>query len=302
MTKIRETGNSSMIDDRRGSSGGGGGLGGGLGGMLGGGGLPLPGKLGGGLVGILVALAVFILPRVLGGNSATNNTASVGSGSQAADLADGTCNSELESIVCGAVEDVQKFWDREFTKEGRSYEFTKTVFFADATDTGCGQASSSTGPFYCPNDHLVYLDLNFLVQLENQFGIKGDLASQYIVAHEYGHHIQNLFGTNAKVQQAERNDPGNANKYSVALELQADCYAGVWANDANNRGLLDNAGEVNEALDAAAAVGDDRIQQKTQGRVDPETFTHGTAEQRKQWFQRGYSSGDDTQCNTFDEI
>ena len=302
MTKIRETGNSSMIDDRRGSGGGGGG--GGLGNILGGGGgIPLPGKLGGGAVGILLALAIFILPRILGGAGVTtpSNSASQ-TGSQAADVADGSCNSTLESIICGATEDVENFWNREFQSEGKTYEFTKTVFFTDSTDTGCGAASASTGPFYCPVDHLVYIDLGFLQQLEQQFGIKGDLAEQYIVAHEYGHHIQNLLGINAQVQQASRNDPSSANKESVALELQADCYAGVWANDANKRGLLDNASEVSEALDAAAAVGDDRIQQQTQGRIDPETFTHGTSEQRKSWFQRGYSTGDHNQCNTFAEI
>ncbi|MCU1389845.1 MAG: hypothetical protein JWL72_3183, partial [Ilumatobacteraceae bacterium] len=249
MTKIR-SGNSSMIDDRRAGGGGGGG---GLGGMLGGGGIPLPGKLGGGLVGILLALAVLILPRVLNGTGNGTNSASQ-TGSQAADLADGTCNSDLESIICGATEDVQNFWNREFQSEGRTYEYTKTVFFAGSTDTGCGAASAETGPFYCPNDHLVYMDLDFLVQLENQFGIKGDLASQYIVAHEYGHHIQNLLGTNAAVQEASQNDPSSANAQSVALELQADCYAGVWANDANSRGLLDNSAEINEALDAAADV------------------------------------------------
>jgi len=244
---------------------------------------------------------VLILPRLLNGTS-TNNAADVGSGSTPADVADGTCNSELESIICGATEDVENFWDRKFTSEGRSYEFTKTVFFTDATNTGCGQASAQTGPFYCPVDHLVYLDLGFLVQLEDQFGIKGDLATQYIIAHEFGHHIQNLLGTNAKVQEAQQNNPNKANEYSVALELQADCYAGVWASDANQRGLLDDASEVNEALTAAAAVGDDRIQQQTQGHVDPDTFTHGTAEQRKQWFQRGFSTGDYTQCTTFDEL
>ena len=289
-----------MISDRRGS-GGGGGLGGGLGGMLGGGGIPLPGRLGGGLVGILITLAIVILPRLLNGTS-TNSAASVGSANTPSAVADGSCNSDLESIICGATEDVQNFWNRQFSSEGRSYEFTKTVFFTNATDTGCGQASAQTGPFYCPNDHLVYLDLGFLVQLEQQFGIKGDLATQYIVAHEYGHHIQNLLGTNAKVQEQQQSNPGKANQYSVALELQADCYAGVWANDANKRGLLDNATEVNEALSAAAAVGDDRIQQQTQGHVNPESFTHGTAEQRQQWFQRGYSTGDYTQCTTFNEV
>jgi len=296
MTKIRGS-NTSMIDDRRASGGGGGG--GGLGGMFGGGGFPLP--VGGGVVGVLVLLAVLILPRVFNG-SATNTNSISGTGSQSADAGDGACNSDLESIICGATEDVQNFWDGELAKDGKTYEFTKTVFFSDATDTGCGQASSQTGPFYCPNDHLVYMDLNFLVQLEDQFGIKGDLATQYIVAHEYGHHVQNLLGTNAKVQQAEQNDPGNANQYSVALELQADCFAGAWANDANQRGLLENATEVNEALDAASAVGDDRIQQQTQGRVDPESFTHGTAEQRKSWFNKGYTTGDYKQCTTFDEL
>jgi len=296
MTKIRGS-NTSMIDDRRASGGGGGG--GGLGGMFGGGGFPLP--VGGGVVGVLVLLAVLILPRVFNG-SATNTNSISGTGSQSADAGDGACNSDLESIICGATEDVQNFWDGELAKDGKTYEFTKTVFFSDATDTGCGQASSQTGPFYCPNDHLVYMDLNFLVQLEDQFGIKGDLATQYIVAHEYGHHVQNLLGTNAKVQQAEQNDPGNANQYSVALELQADCFAGAWANDANQRGLLENATEVNEALDAASAVGDDRIQQQTQGRVDPESFTHGTAEQRKSWFNKGYTTGDYKQCTTFAEL
>jgi len=297
MTRVRGS-NTSMIDDRRASGGGGGG---GLGGMLGGGGIPLPGKIGGGAIGVIIALAVLLLPRLLNGSGSNTNSIS-GTGSQSADAGDGACNSELESIICGATEDVQNFWDGEFAKDGKTYEFTKTVFFSDATDTGCGQASSQTGPFYCPSDHLVYMDLNFLVQLEDQFGIKGDLATQYIVAHEYGHHVQNLLGANAKVQQAEQNDPGNANKYSVALELQADCYAGAWANDANERGLLENATEVNEALDAASAVGDDRIQQQTQGRVDPESFTHGTAEQRKSWFNKGYTTGDYKQCTTFDEL
>jgi predicted metalloprotease len=290
-----------MIDDRR-SSGGGGGLGG-LGGMLGrgGGGIPLPGKIGGGMIGIIIALAIAFLPRLLNGTG-TSDTNSVSSGSQSADAADGACNSELESIICGATEDVQNYWDREFASEGKSYEFTKTVFFSDATSTGCGQASAQTGPFYCPADHLVYLDLNFLVQLEREFGIQGDLADQYIVAHEYGHHIQNLLGTNAQVQQGSQNNPADANKLSVALELQADCYAGVWAADANARGLLDNPNEVDEALDAAAAVGDDHIQEQTQGRVDPDTFTHGTSEQRKTWFKRGYTTGNYQRCNTFDEL
>ena len=149
----------------------------------------------------------------------------------------------------------------------------------------------------------MYLDLDFLQQLENQLiGKTSDLAEQYIVAHEYGHHIQNLLGTNEQMRQAQQNDPQRANQYSVALELQADCYAGAWAGDANAAGQLDSSTEVNEALDAAAGVGDDRIQQQTQGRVDPESWTHGSAEQRQTWFMRGYNTRDPRQCNTFNEI
>jgi len=208
----------------------------------------------------------------------------------------------LESIICGATEDVQGYWQRDFQSLGQQYQPTQTVFFSGATSTGCGQASAETGPFYCPADQLVYIDLDFLTQLQNQFGAQGDLASQYIVAHEYGHHVQNLLGTNAQMQQASQQNPDMANQYSVALELQADCYAGMWAHDAAARNLFDQPNEVDEALNAAAAVGDDRIQQKTQGRVDPESFTHGTSEQRMTWFRRGFDSGDINQCDTFSEI
>jgi len=296
MTRIRST-NSGMIQDRRGSGGGG------LGGMFGGGGggIPLPGKVGGGLFGIILTLAVLFLPRLLNGQG-TSSLVNSNGGSSAADVNDGSCNSELESIICGATEDVQGYWQREFQALGRQYEPTQTVFFSGATSTGCGQASSETGPFYCPEDHLVYLDLDFLAQLQDQFSAQGDLASQYIVAHEYGHHVQNLLGTNAQVQQAAQQHPDMANQYSVALELQADCYAGMWAKDAAARNMFDQPNEIQEALNAAAAVGDDRIQQRTQGRVDPETFTHGTSEQRVTWFRRGYDSGDLNQCNTFPEI
>lgn len=287
-----------MIQDRRGASGGG------LGGMLGrggGGGIPLPGKLGGGLVGIIITLAVVLLPRLLGGTS-TNSALSTGSGVSPASPTTGSCRGELESIICGATQDVQNFWKREFAVKGLQYEVTQTVFFTRSTETGCGTASSQTGPFYCPNDHLVYFDLDFLAQLQQRFSAQGDLAAAYIVAHEYGHHVQNLLGINAKVQQAQQQDPGSANKVSVALELQADCLAGVWANDARSRNQFENDAEINEALNAAAAVGDDRIERKTQGRVDPETFTHGTSAQRMSWFRKGFTTGDRDQCNTFAEL
>ncbi len=295
MTKIRETRDTSMIDDRRGRGGGGFGLPG-LGG--GGGGLGFPIKAGGGIVGVLLMIAVVVLPQLLGGSG----TSVPGLGSPALDSGTGnstsTCDDEIESIVCGATIDVQEFWSREFASAGREYPVTKTVFFSGFTSTGCGQASSQTGPFYCPADNLVYFDLDFLVQLQEQFRATGDLATQYIVAHEYGHHVQNVLGISDEVRRAQQESPSRANEYSVALELQADCLAGVWAHDAAARGQFER-GEVREALDAAAAVGDDRIQMETQGRTDPETFTHGTSEQRQEWFQRGFDEGDIDSCNTF---
>jgi uncharacterized protein len=311
MTKIRST-NSGRIEDRRGAGGGGGGLGG-LGGMLGGGrgggGIPLPGGLlkgGGGLVGLLIVAAVFILPKLLGGGlggSGSSLTPAADSGSQGTTGSSETCSTELEQVLCGAVDDVSEFWiDATPVAFNRQYEEAPTVFFSQATNTGCGQASAQTGPFYCPLDGRVYFDLEFLTQLQDTFGATGDLAAQYIVAHEYGHHLQNVLGINEQMRQAQEADPSRANQYSVALELQADCFAGVWADSARDRGLFDNPQEVEEALNAAAAVGDDRIQQKTQGRVDPESFTHGTSAQRVQWFKRGFDTGDPNGCSTFSEV
>ena len=169
------------------------------------------------------------------------------------------------------------------------------MFFSGGTNTGCGQASSQMGPFYCPADELVYFDLDFLVQMQQQFGATGDLAAQYIVAHEYGHHVQNVLGVSSEVSRAQQQNPGEANRYSVALELQADCFAGAWARSADERGLLEQ-GEISEALGAAAAVGDDRIQSQAGMTVDPDSFTHGTSEQRVQWFRRGYDTGDPSRC------
>ncbi|MGD9701734.1 MAG: neutral zinc metallopeptidase [Acidimicrobiia bacterium] len=310
MTKIRHKGDSTMIEDRRGQSSGGGGLGG-LGGMLGGGGggggmgFPLPGKMGGGLLGLLVMAAVLILPRLLGGSGATSgSTDQVTSPNLQEETTSGSeggeCDTQTAQIVCGAVEDVQLFWQREFETAGRSYVVTPTVFFSGGTSTGCGEAQSATGPFYCPADSKVYFDLDFLVQLQNQLDAPGDLASQYIVAHEYGHHLQNLLGISDQVRQLEQQNPSQANAYSVRLELQADCLAGVWAHDAEARGLLE-PGEIDEALNAAAAVGDDRIQEQSGGGVHPESFTHGTSEQRQTWFSRGFTTGTSDQCDTFAE-
>jgi hypothetical protein len=193
-------------------------------------------------------------------------------------------------------------WSAEFERRGLPYERPRFAFFSGSTRTGCGAASADVGPFYCPPDREIYFELTFLEQLQEQFGAEGEFAQAYIAAHEFGHHLQTILGTEPKVRAAQQRNPAQANRYSVALELQADCYAGVWAK------LADQAGEnginltqqnIAEAVNAAGAVGDDRIQRKVQGRVNPEKFTHGTAEQRQQWFSRGYASADMDSCNTF---
>lgn len=295
MTKVRSR-NNSMIDDRRSGGGSGGFLGGG------GGGFPFPMKAGGGLMGVLVMVAALVLPRLLGADA--QSVAGGQLGAPTADSADGTCSSELEQVICGATNDVQDYWATALPQFfNTQYPATKTVFFTGSVSTGCGNATSQTGPFYCPADSFVYLDLEFLQQLESQLvGTTADLAEQYIVAHEFGHHVQNVLGTNARVQEAQQNDPSQANQYSIALELQADCYAGAWVGDVAARNQLDSSGEIAEALAAAEGVGDDRIQEKTQGRIDPEAWTHGSAEQRQSWFMTGYNSVDPSQCDTFSEI
>jgi uncharacterized protein len=303
VTKIRST-DSSNIDDVRGQGGGGGGgfripgMGGGGGGM----GLPGGMKAGGGLLGIIVLLAVVFLPKLLGDDTQTldgSNAPVEQSGSN-----ENACTTDLEQIVCGVTNDVQEYWTTALPAAfGVEYQQTKTRLFDQPRQTGCGMASPETGPFYCPADGLVYIDLGFMQQIETQFvGATSDLAEQYILAHEYGHHVQNILGTNAEVQRASQSDPSRANQYSVALELQADCYAGAWVGDANQRGLLDSPDEIQEAIKAAEGVGDDRIQQKTTGRIDPERWTHGSAQQRRTWFMVGFNSLDPKQCDTFAEL
>ncbi|MDO8389675.1 MAG: neutral zinc metallopeptidase [Actinomycetota bacterium] len=288
MTKIRST-DKSRIDDRRGQGGGGFGLPGGI---------QLPGSLkaGGGILGVIVLVAALLLPKLLGaGTTANGATGSTGSAAAA------DCVTELEQIVCGVTNDVQDYWAQTLPAAfGVDYQYTVTQWFEGGTDTACGQASSQTGPFYCPADSVVYIDLGFLQQLEEQLvGQTSDLAEQYILAHEYGHHVQNLLGTNDMVQQAQQNDPDKGGQYSIALELQADCFAGAWVGARN---VLESAAELDEAIKAAEGVGDDRIQMKTQGRVDPESWTHGSAEQRKTWFLTGHNSQDPVTCDTFAEI
>lgn len=292
MTKIRST-DASNIDDRRGQ--GGGGLGSLFPGL--GGGFPFPMKAGGGLLGIVLLLAAIFLPKLLGAATGTSQAVDGGASTNTPEA----CVTELEKVVCGVTNDVQLYWTDALPRFFNTpYQQTSTVWFTGGVSTACGQASSETGPFYCPADNLIYIDLEFMQQLEEQLiGTATDLAEQYILAHEYGHHVQNVLGLNAQVQEAQQQDPDKANQYSVALELQADCFAGAWVGA---RDVLENEAELQEAIAAAEGVGDDRIQQKTQGRIDPESWTHGSAEQRRTWFLKGYNTQDPTQCDTFAEI
>jgi predicted metalloprotease len=207
-------------------------------------------------------------------------------------------DARLVRFVSFVLDDVQRMWAGQFRDAGRTYQPAELVLFTDGTATACGHASSATGPFYCPGDGRVYLDLGFFHELRRRFAAPGDFAQAYVIAHEIGHHVQDELGISDEVDRASRSDPSLANDLSVRLELQADCLAGVWAHSTYERGLLE-PGDVHEALDAAAAVGDDRIQESTTGRVNPETWTHGSSEQRSAWFSRGYASGVADDCDTF---
>jgi uncharacterized protein len=207
---------------------------------------------------------------------------------------------DSRQLVAVTLADTETVWGQIFQQLGRSYGEPKLVLFSGATDSACGTAQSAVGPFYCPADHQVYIDLSFYDELSQRFGAPGDFAKAYVIAHEVGHHVQNLLGTSDKVHHAQQQGNGKqANALSVRLELQADCYAGVWAyhND-QQRKFLEN-GDVEAALNAASAIGDDRLQKQSRGYVTPDSFTHGTSAQRVKWFKRGIESGDLTQCDTF---
>jgi uncharacterized protein len=206
-------------------------------------------------------------------------------------------DSEFSSRVLGDTEDV---WSAVFKAGGSRYDPPKLVLFRGGVRTACGSASAAVGPFYCPGDRSLYLDTTFFQELHNRFGAPGDFAQAYVIAHEVGHHVQNVLGTMRQFDaQSQRLDARSRNDLSVRLELQADCYAGVWGFFAQKRNLLD-AGDMEEGLRAAAAVGDDQIQKRTQGYTAPESFTHGSAQQRMRWFKTGFDSGDFRNCNTFD--
>ncbi len=205
-------------------------------------------------------------------------------------------SSEFVSLVLG---DIEATWDQLFREElGQDYVYPKLVLFSGAVQSACGQASASVGPFYCPGDQKVYLDLEFLEELQKRLGAPGDFAQAYVIAHEVGHHVQTLLGTSQYVERMSRGaSRSEANKLSVALELQADCYAGLWANRASDQNLILESGDMEEGLNAASAVGDDRLQKQSQGYVVPDSFTHGTSAQRVEWFNKGLETGEITACN-----
>lgn len=294
---------SSNIEDRRGTTGGAGG-GFGRGGGLGynpfgrGGGIRIPTGRSGGLGGIGVIIVIGIILFAMGINPLdvlTGNTTTPSQTRSSSAPATNASQDELAQFIGVVVKETETVWAEIFRQNNMQYVPPKVVLFGEQTESGCGAADARSGPFYCPNDQKVYVDLSFYDQLRQQFGAPGDFAQAYVIAHEIGHHVQNLTGVlpdfNARRAQMSQEEQ---NAYSVKVELQADCYAGIWANYANRENLLEQ-GDVEEAINAANQIGDDTL---TRGTVQPRNFTHGTSAQRMEWLKRGMQSGDVGQCDT----
>jgi predicted metalloprotease len=278
------------IEDMRGRSGRGGGM--------------IPLGIGGFIVVALLSMFTGVnFFDILGGGSSSPDSSSVGT-SGSGSVTASPSEERLVDMMDAVARDAQGVWSE---KLGSRYEQTKVVLFRDSIQSACGYAGAATGPFYCPGDHKVYLDLGFFDELDRRFGAPGDFAQAYVLAHEIGHHVQTLLGTEGQMRQMQRSSPGSANALSVRLELQADCYAGVWGHEAAKSGRAAaggvelDPGDMEEALRAAAAIGDDRLQKLGTGRVMPEKFTHGSSEQRVTWFKRGFDSGDPRACDTFQQ-
>jgi len=284
------SGDRSNIEDMRGRSGGGGGM--------------IPLGIGGFIIVALLSMFTGVnFFDILGGGSSSPDSSSVGTSGTSAPSASPS-EERLVDMVDAVARDAQSVWTE---KLGGRYQQTKVVLFRDSIQSACGYAGAATGPFYCPGDHKVYLDLGFFDELDRRFGAPGDFAQAYVLAHEIGHHVQTLMGTEGQMRQMQRSNPGSANALSVRLELQADCYAGVWGHEASKSGQAAagrvelDPGDMEEALRAASAIGDDRLQKLGTGRVMPEKFTHGSSEQRVTWFKRGFDSGDPRACDTFQQ-
>lgn len=256
--------------------------------------------IGGTLIALVAAYFLGIDPRMLMGlMQATSQAPGTEAAGEAAPRV-GTPADEQGAWMAAVLGDTEDTWTALFAEGGARYQPPVLVLFDEAVDTGCGAASSGVGPFYCPKDQKVYIDLAFYRQLETQFQAPGDFARAYVLAHEVGHHVQTLLGTSAEVRRAQQGaSETRGNQLQVMMELQADCYAGIWAHHANRSRQILESGDVEEALGAAAAVGDDTIQRRVQGQVVPESFTHGSAQQRVQWFRRGLESGSLQACDTF---
>lgn len=269
---------SSNVDDRRGISGGG----------L---------AVGGGVIGVIVLLINFFL-----GGGDVSQLPQVMQGSQQTELSpeQKAAEDQRAQFVSVVLKDTEDVWAKLFSEKGQEYVQPKLVLFRDAVQSGCGGASAASGPFYCPLDQQVYIDLSFYEDLSRRFQAPGDFAMAYVIAHEVGHHVQYLMGTSEKVQRLRQQvTEKEYNRYSVMLELQADFYAGVWAHHAQKMKNILEPGDIEEALTAANAIGDDRLQKESQGRVVPDAFTHGTSEQRMYWFKKGFQTGDVDQGDTF---
>jgi predicted metalloprotease len=290
---------SQNVEDRR----GGGGFGGFGGGGRRGGGIAVGGI--GGVVLLVVALLFGVDPSVLlGGGEMEHRPApqerrfDQGQGQARAPQQADRGEDAGRRFIAQVLGETEQVWNQQFRQLGRQYDEPVLVLFSGATQSGCGAAQAQTGPFYCPNDQRVYIDLEFMARLQQQLGATGDFAAAYIIAHEVGHHVQNLLGVLPRVQQLQaRASAAERNQLQVRVELQADCLAGMWANQAQRARNILEQGDIEEGLNAAAAVGDDRV---TGGRIRPESFTHGSAQQRTRWFRRGLESGDIRQCDTFE--
>jgi len=256
----------------------------------------------------IAALVIYLLIALLGGGSGLGqlqplDETQVGRGDTPGEVSEECrtgedANQRQDCRIVGVVNSVQKFWDGVFQRSNKQYPYVDTVFFTDQVQTGCGLAGSQVGPFYCPQDQRVYIDLGFFDELQSRFGAGGaPFAQAYVIAHEYGHHVQNQLGVLERIG----NDRQGPESSAVRSELQADCYAGVWAANAVETGLIEELtqADINDGLDAATAIGDDRIQEQTQGQVNPETWTHGSSERRRRWFSRGYEQRQPAACDTF---